>query len=174
MDFNTELIADRRCYVAYLWSSYSLIYIYDFRSEAPAIPPPLLVKFKLVSEASKGRELLCSGGLLQTRCQIMQVNETGARSENKGRANRLTNPHWALCHPTHAAPGPISTHTHQAAEKLPHLIAEISPKPPPFSAEVLSVLWRSDKLSSHSSLPSMVWFPSPPPVPISDRLLFIF
>lgn len=101
-------------------------------------------------------------------CRLMrQEPEVRIKAEQTG-YQTLTElcaiPHTLLLGP--------SQHTHQ--EKLPHLIPEISPKPPPFSAEVLSVLYRSDKLSFHTSLPSTVWLPSPPPVPMSDRLLFIF
>lgn len=130
MDLNIELIADIRFYITYLWSFYSLIYIYDFRSEVPAIPPPLIVKFNLVSEASTWRETFCAQvASYRDGVRSGRLMRQAARIGNKGRTNRLTNPPWALCHPTQGSRAPPHPHhsrqcsqgfhlnTHQAAGK---------------------------------------------------------
>lgn len=117
--------------------------MYDFRRGSFVISWSLIVKFKLVSEASSGRELVCSSGLIQTYSQITQVNETGRQKWGKksSKENGLNkpSPRFILLHtacfryPTCSASSNVlwiySEHTDQAAWRIstPNSIREGNP-----------------------------------------------
>lgn len=178
---------DRRFYIAYFWSSYSLIY--DFRSGSFAISRSLIAKFKFLRQRASVLKWPHTDTVRS--CRLIRQ---AARSENKSKAKRSNKPalRFMLLHtgcfwyPTCSASSNalctavmdlLWTHRPGSVKnfntKLNHTRQS---KTPPFRIEVQSILKRSDKLLFHSYFSMMVWFslPPPPPVPTSARCLSVY